>query len=286
MSARTVRVEALGAGTSLQDRGRRGVAHLGVPRSGALDAGAAALANRLVGNDPDAALFETTLGGLVLVCGQAVTVALTGAPGDLLVDGRPREQGVAHTVAAGSRLTVPPPRAGVRGYLALGGGVDVPAVLGSRAQDSLAGVGPAALRVGDVLPLGPVGAVPVLDPVPPRRTPPVPVLRLDPGPRADWFTPEALGLLGSVPWRVGAASNRVGLRLEGPRLARQPDAPAELPSEPMVLGAVQVPPSGPVVFLADHPVTGGYPVIGVVRAEDLDVLAQLRPGEAVRFTRS
>ena len=177
------------------------------------------------------------------------------------------------------------PSRGLRTYLAVRGGVDVRSVLGSRATDTLSGIGPAPLRAGDRLRAGAatVGFPPV-DFAPRLGLPEQPVLRVILGPHDDWFTPEALEALCSVPYEVTAQSNRVGARLSGSPLVRSVEH--ELPPEGMVHGALQVPPSGqPVLFLADHPVTGGYPVIAVVCEEDLDLAGQLRPGDMVRFAR-
>ncbi|MFF4926585.1 biotin-dependent carboxyltransferase family protein [Kitasatospora sp. NPDC001261] len=276
-------VERPGPLTTVQDLGRRGVAHLGVPRAGALDEPALRAANRLVGNEPGAAGLETTLGGVALRAVAAVLVAVTGAPSPVRVDGRPAAWGAPVLVPAGALLEVGAATAGVRGYLAVAGGIDVPPVLGSRSTDLLAGLGPAPLAAGDRLPVGtppPYRARPELVPLP---APPAElVLRLRLGPRADWFTPEAVARLGRDRYLVSPTGNRVGLRTEGPPVARARDG--ELPSEGMVLGAVQIPPDGrPVVFLADHPTTGGYPVIGVVPTADLAAAAQARPGTPVRF---
>jgi biotin-dependent carboxylase-like uncharacterized protein len=163
------------------------------------------------------------------------------------------------------------------------GGVTVEPVLGSRSTDLLSGLGPAPLTDGTVLPLGPEPAAHARVDVAPQAAPPAElVLRVTLGPRADWFTPEAVRVFTTRAYRVSPASNRIGLRTEGPVLERA--LPGELASEGMVLGAVQVPPDGqPVVFLADHPTTGGYPVIGVVRAADLPAAAQAVPGTPVRF---
>lgn len=276
-------MERPGPLTTVQDLGRRGVAHLGVPRAGALDEPALRAANRLVGNEPGAAGLETTLGGVALRAVAAVLVAVTGAPSPVRVDGRPAAWGAPVLVPAGALLEVGAATAGVRGYLAVAGGIDVPPVLGSRSTDLLAGLGPAPLAAGDRLPVGtppPYRARPELVPLP---APPAElVLRLRLGPRADWFTPEAVARLGHDRYLVSPTGNRVGLRTEGPPVARARDG--ELPSEGMALGAVQIPPDGrPVVFLADHPTTGGYPVIGVVPTADLAAAAQARPGTPVRF---
>ncbi|QJT00403.1 biotin-dependent carboxyltransferase family protein [Streptomyces asoensis] len=283
MSDRAVSVVRAGALTTVQDRGRPGHAHLGVPRSGALDAPAAALVNRLVGNPPDAAVLETTLNGCALRPRSDVTIAVGGAPCRVTVDGRPVAWGAPVRVRAGTLLDIGPAVSGVRTYVALAGGIIVEPVLGSRSTDLLSGLGPAPLTDGTVLPLGrelvPHARVDVApQPAPPAEL----VLRVTLGPRDDWFTPDALRAFTSRIFLVSSASNRIGLRTEGPALERARSG--ELASEGMVLGAVQVPPAGrPVVFLADHPTTGGYPVIGVVRAADLAAAAQAVPGTPVRF---
>jgi biotin-dependent carboxylase-like uncharacterized protein len=208
-------------------------------------------------------------------------MAVTGAPCPVTVAGEPVAHAQAVWVPAGAELRLGLPSSGVRSYVAVAGGLDVEPVLGSRSTDTLAWVGPdrvvegAALRLGD-----PTGDPQPHDTPRPRPTGP---LRITPGPRHDWFAEDALAALCAAPYEVSSDSNRIGLRLRGRELRRR--RPGELASEGMVLGAVQVPPDGqPVVFLADHPPTGGYPVIGVVRTEDLWQCAQLRPGEEVRFT--
>ncbi|WP_406370213.1 biotin-dependent carboxyltransferase family protein [Streptomyces sp. NBC_00647] len=283
MSDRALAVVRAGALTTVQDQGRPGHAHLGVPRSGALDAPAAALANRLVANPPEAAVLETTLNGCALRPRSTVTVAVTGAPCPVTVDGRPAPWGAPVRVLAGALLDVGSARAGLRSYVAVSGGVAVEPVLGSRSTDLLSGLGPAPLTDGAVLPLGRPGAVHARVDVVPHSAPPAElVLRVTLGPRDDWFTEPAVRTLTTRAYRVSSASNRIGLRTEGPSLERA--VSGELPSEGMVLGAVQVPPDGcPVVFLADHPTTGGYPVIAVVRGTDLPAAAQAVPGTPVRF---
>ncbi|MFF2024652.1 biotin-dependent carboxyltransferase family protein [Streptomyces sp. NPDC058171] len=286
MTDRAVVVVRPGALTTVQDRGRPGYAHLGVPRSGALDPPAAALANRLVGNPEECAVLETTVTGCTVRPRHGVLAAVTGAPCRVTVDGRPGGWGSARWVPAGAVLDLGPATAGVRSYLALGGGVAVDPVLGSRSTDLLSGLGRPPLGAGDVLALGPgrppVGRVDTApQPGPPGAHRDL-VLGVRFGPRADWFTAAALHVLTTCAYRVSPASNRVGLRTEGPALQRA--VAGELPSEGLVLGAVQVPPDGrPVVFLADHPTTGGYPVVAVVREADLPAVAQAAPGTPVRF---
>lgn len=283
MTDRALVVVRAGALTTVQDRGRPGHAHLGVPRSGALDGPAAALVNRLVGNPPEAAVLETTVNGCAVRPRSAVTVAVGGAPCPVSVDGRPVAWGAPVRVSAGALLDVGAVASGVRGYVAVSGGIAVEPVLGSRSTDLLSGLGPAPLADGTVLPLGTPADVHARVDVAPQPAPPAElVLRVTPGPRDDWFTPEALRTFTSRTYRVSSASNRIGLRTEGPALDRA--VPGELPSEGMVLGAVQVPPDGrPVVFLADHPTTGGYPVIAVVHPHDLPATAQAAPGTPLRF---
>lgn len=274
----------------VQDLGRRGHLSLGVPTSGALDRRAVVRANHLVGNDRDSAVLEVLLGGLVVRALDDVVVAVAGAPAPVHVDlgGRHRHPatGRPFLVPAGAELVLGPPAHGLRTYVAVRGGVGGPTVLGSRASDVLSGLGPPPVRAGDVLRVLPAPGTAVAGaadeaahdvPTGPEHT-----VRVLPGPRADWLTPSALTLLGRHRWEVTPRSNRVGLRLGGPALERA--VTAELPSEGTVPGSVQVPPDGrPVVFLADHPVTGGYPVVAVVRDADLDLLGQLRPGDRLRL---
>jgi biotin-dependent carboxylase-like uncharacterized protein len=278
-----ITIESAGSLTTVQDRGRFGLAHLGVPRAGPLDRPAAGLANRLVGNSADAALLEVTWGGLELTTDSGVWVAVTGAAVPVTVDGAARGRDRAEWLPPGGRLRLGAPASGVRSYVAVAGGLAVAPVLGSRATDTLAWVGPPRVEDGLRLPTGaPAGPPAPLDTPRPRVAGP---LRVTPGPRADWFADDALDRLCAAAYVVGEDSNRVGLRLDGEppsRVRRE-----ELPSEGMVLGAVQVPPGGqPVVLLADHPPTGGYPVLAVVHPDDLWQCGQLRPGERLRFVRA
>lgn len=279
-----------GLQTTVQDLGRAGHAVLGVPGSGALDRGALRRANRLAGNPDDAAGLENALGGLTLEAITDQVLAVTGARIPLTINGSDGTQRAALTetpfaLRAGETLALGAPTAGVRSYLAFRGGLDIPPVLGSRSTDTLSGIGPQPLERGTRLgvlaapPSSVVGA-PGVEPEPPAE---VTELRFVPGPRSDWFDPETMERFAGATWTVTAESNRIGLRLEGEPLKRS--KPGELPSEGTVTGAVQLPSSGlPVLFLADHPVTGGYPVIGVVLPADLDRAAQLPTGAQIRFT--
>jgi biotin-dependent carboxylase-like uncharacterized protein len=301
-------VEQPGFSATIQDAGRPGQGHLGVGRSGAADQGALAQASWLVGNPPGTAAVEIAPGGfagrargdLVLaVTGACVPLTITAAPAD---DEQPEDQERAapfrrpFLLRDGEQLRFGPPRAGFRSYLAVRGGLAVVPVLGSRATDVLAGLGPAPLSAGSVIAAGTAesGEVWYADDAPSRlaeraqavrSAPPAPtVLPVILGPRSDLFSPAAVDRFLSGTWTVGTASNRVGLRLAGGDGPLTADGAAELPSEGMALGSVQVPPSGePILFLRDHPVTGGYPVIAVVPAAALDRAGQLAPGDQLRF---
>lgn len=261
--------------TTVQDGGRHGYASLGVPLSGGFDLGALRAANHLLGNPADAALLEITFGGLQLRVHRALTVACAGAPCPGL------DHLSAVSLRAGSVLRLGRPTSGVRTYLAVHGGLDVPAVLGSSATDTLSGLGPAPLAAGDRLTVGlastPIVGFPAAAPFLAGEA----LLPITLGPRDDWFANPSQLL--EVRWTVRADSDRVGVRLDGPPLRRSTSA--ELPSEGLRPGAVQVPPEGrPIVLGPDAPVTGGYPVIGVVSRAGLDRAAQLRPGDTVRFS--
>ncbi|WP_138733000.1 biotin-dependent carboxyltransferase family protein [Modestobacter excelsi] len=275
---RTLTVLATGPLTTVQDEGRPGQAALGIGRSGVCDRASAALANRLVGNPADAAVLEVTFGGLAVRAGADLLVVTTGA----------RCPGAPHAaptvLRSGAELRLGAPAGGLRSYLAVRGGIAVPPVLGSRATDVLAGLGPPVVAAGDVLPVGPPTAPPAGVDLAPVADPPAGAVTVAvlPGPRADWFGAAGWSGLVGRPWTVSSDSNRVGVRLDGVPLDRLRSG--ELPSEGMVRGALQVPPAGtPVLFLADHPVTGGYPVIGYVVDADVDRCAQLRPGQELRF---
>jgi len=276
-------VVATGPLTTVQDLGRPGLAALGVGRSGAADTRSFALANRLLGNGPGAAMLEATFGGLAVIARTGGWFVVTGAPVAVTVDGRGHGMNAPLYAPAGAVVGLGRPGAGLRTYVAVRGGIDVAPVLGSRATDQLSGIGPAVPRVGDVLPIGADrGPWPGVD-VAPVPEPPTPcVLRVRLGPRVDWFTADAARVLTAAPYTVTPDSNRIGIRLDGAALTRA--RPGELPSEGLVPGAVQVPPGGlPTVFLADHPTTGGYPVIAVVVDADVYLAAQAPPGARIRF---
>lgn len=288
-----LRVVAPGALTLVEDLGRPGHAGLGVPTGGAADRGALRLGNRLVGNPEGAAGLETLQGGLTLLALRPLRLAVTGAPAPVTIDGRAVPFAATLTVEAGATVAIAHPVAGLRTYVAVAGGLAAPTVYGSAAASPSLGIGPPPLRPGDELATAYAAHPPPLPlPGPATET-------LDPGstwahprparvvlgPRTHWFTDSAVHVLTHTEWIASSAIDRIGVRLTGPPLQRRLErSSAELASEPMVRGAVQVPPDGiPIILLADHPTTGGYPVIGVVLDADTDRLAQLRPGDPVRF---
>lgn len=273
--------------TSVQDSGRGGQLHLGIPPSGALDLHAHAIANRLVGNDAGAAALECTLGGPRLCAAGDCTVAVTGADVPVSVDGVQVPTWTTIVLRAGNELRVGTARSGLRGYLAFGGGIDVPVVLGSRStylRGHLGGFRGRMLRKGDELALCPAG--------PPRR------LRLRPadvprygaevevrvvlGPQHERFTARGIETFLSADYAMLAQSDRMGARLHGGRIEHA--AGHDIVSDGTALGSVQVPGDGqPIVLLSDRQSTGGYTKIATVCSFDIPRIAQLRPGQALRF---
>ncbi|MET0931363.1 MAG: biotin-dependent carboxyltransferase family protein, partial [Aeromicrobium sp.] len=246
-----------------------------------------ALGQRLVGNSSGAAGLEVTMGGLVLRVASPLVVAVTGAVAPVQVDGLPADRNTALRLGAGSVLSIGTATQGLRCYVSVAGGIDCATELGSRSTDTHAGLGPAPVSAGDALPVGAAHLpVPLAGDAIPGTTGSarLQAIRFLPGPRADRFDHEALDVLTRAEWRATDHLDRVGVRLSGPVLRQLPGRQIE--SEGMELGSIQVPASGqPIVFLADHPPTGGYPVIGVVRHADVAALAQARPGDAIRFVR-
>ena len=264
----TGEIEIVDAGlaTTVQDLGRPGYGHLGVPASGAVDPALVGVLNRLVGNPPNAASIETC-GGLVIRALADVLVATSAelAPTSL----RPGQ--LCSVPGGGGRLWQ---------YVAVRGGIQVEQTLGSASTDTLSGLGPAPLGVGDRLLIGDLATDPIVADLAPVAQI-VDVARVTVGPRADWFTPDWASVVGRSRWVVTATS-RVGVRLHGEPMRRI--VTRELPSEGLVRGAVQVPPDGDLVMmLADHPTTGGYPVIAVVHPDDVAVIAQHPAGASIRL---
>ena len=280
-----IRLLRAGVLTTLQDQGRRYCARQGVGDSGAVDQNSHALANRLVGNGPNAGTVEMLNGSAAFEFADDYVVALTGAAAQASLDGADVGANWRLHVRRGQKLVLGAPVTGLYTYLAVRGGFRGQAVFGSIATDTLSGLGPAPLAAGDLLEVGDtVEPLPAIDyaPVPPITGDDT-TLRAILGPRDDWFTADAVRALTSAAWEVSSLSNRVGLRLRGPVLERS--IPGELLSEGVALGALQVSADGqPTLFLADHPITGGYPVIAVVVADDIPRAAQARPGQRLRFS--
>ncbi|PJI84703.1 biotin-dependent carboxyltransferase family protein [Luteimicrobium subarcticum] len=278
-----IEVLAPGPLALVEDLGRTGAAAWGVPRSGAADRGALRLANRVLANPDGAAAIEVTLGGLRVRFLDDHVLVLTGAPAAAHLGGVPVGTWAVLLARAGEELVLGLPTTGLRTYVGVRGGIAVPPVLGSRSTDLLSGLGPDPLRTGDLLPVGvpsPDGPVVAQVPTPGRARSASASVRLARGVRDEWFAQDVAAVLRSAPYVVGQDSNRTAVRLTGRPVPRRRHD--EYPSEGVVRGAVQVPPDGmPIVFLADHPVTGGYPVLGVVGEDDVDRLAQARPGDEV-----
>jgi biotin-dependent carboxylase-like uncharacterized protein len=279
-------LEVLRAGplALVEDLGRAGLAHLGVTRSGAADRRSHRLANRLLANPDDRATIEVAFGGFsARVRGGDVDIAVTGADTDPAINGVTFGTNSIQHARDGEVISFGTPRSGLRSYLGVRGGIAVAPVLGSRSYDVMAAIGPSPLRAGDVLPVGErSGDYPELDQAPVAAiTDDVVELRVTPGPRDNWFVDP--DVMVRTNWLVTNRSDRVGMRLVGmPLEYRWPDR--QLPAEGATRGAIQVPPNGfPVILGPDHPVTGAYPVVGVVVEEDIDTLAQVRPGQTVRM---
>ncbi len=275
-----------------QDLGREGQTGQGVSSAGAMDKSALRAANRMVGNPSHATAIEIAQGGLSLICHRPTIIGVTGAQMTMTIT---TAEGARYhatpwqpiELAQGDTLTLGAATAGLRSYLALRGGFEITPVLGSCATDTLARLGPAPLRRGDALHSANLAVAALsLNESPAFDLPcsgECVTLDIVMGPRSDWFTEKALALLCDQPWQVTPRSDRVGIRLEGEHsLSRR--ITEELPSEGTVTGALQVPASGqPVLFLADHPLTGGYPVIACVADHHLDLAGQIPPGATVRF---
>ena len=287
-----IEIVSVGLPVLFQDLGRSGQASQGISTSGAADRGSLRAANRLVGNATAAAALEISLGGLSFRMRGRGVMAVTGAPAAITIIGAdgvtiaaPHNQPVA--LDDGDVVALEPPAAGMRSYLALRGGFGVAPVLGSAATDTLAQIGPAAVARGDVISIlaAPAGSIVSTEELPAfdmPRTDKTVTLDVVMGPRTDWFTAQAVQDFLSQEWSVTPQSSRVGIRLHGEALARENQS--ELPSEATVRGAIQVPASGqPVLFLSDHPLTGGYPVIANVAGHHLDLAGQIPVGARIRF---
>jgi antagonist of KipI len=278
--------------TTVQDAGRRGWARYGVPPSGPLDAAAFAAANALLGNPSAAAALEITLAGPTLRVERECLIAVCGATFDLWVGTLPVPMWHAVYVRAGRIITFGTRRSGARAYLAISGGIALPPFLGSQATylpGGFGGMEGRALCAGDRLPLKATatrdlvrgaGRVWTVDRRPPYAQ--QPVLRVVLGPQDDYFTPEGVETFLNSVYRLTPEADRMGVRLQGPPIVHR--GPTGIVSDGVMTGSVQVPPDGqPIVMLADHQTTGGYPKIATVLRADLPLLAQCLPGDSVRF---
>lgn len=283
---------APGLQTTWQDAGRPGYAAMGISPAGAMDKTALRQANRLVGNPVDTPCLEITMGGFHALAHKDMVIAVTGAPCLIYLKTRVRQYplnfGTACSLAPGDEVIINTPHRGVRSYLAIRGGGDAEQTLGSASFDSLAKIGVSPLQAGHTIKITqPVKTLAVQPEMNPLQELPakdeIVTLDMIAGPRTDWFTPCALDILTRQKWQVTTQSNRIGLRLHGQhpleRIHHQ-----ELPSEGVCTGALQVPASGqPILFLNDHPLTGGYPVIGAIAHYHLDLAGQIPPGAWIRF---
>jgi biotin-dependent carboxylase-like uncharacterized protein len=272
--------------TTFQDAGRPGFAHLGVPRSGALDPKSYHLANRLVGNQVGAAVLETTFDGVSLSFSSGALVAVTGALADVSVNDQTVSWSMPVYVPPGGRLNVGTAAVGLRNYVAVAGGFQVTPVLSSRSRDLLSGLGPPPLVANQLIKIGPCPpSMPAVDFAPYLPLGDYLKVEVHPGPRREYLTRAAEHALFGQTYQVLPESNRIALRLKGNPIDR--DSNEELASEAVVWGALELLPTGDiVVFLADHPTTGGYPVIGVVDEASASLCAQLRSGDEVNLVRA
>ena len=281
--------------TTIQDLGRVGYAHLGIPRAGAMDPVSLRLANRLVANPDGAAALEVTVSGPELAFGMDTTIALVGGHVEAAVDGAGVPTAETLEIRAGQTLRMGQVRSGVRAYLAVAGGLAVATVLGSASCDTLSGIGQPRLRAGDQLDVGgPDVNGPDVNGMARARSPlrrlrvdlsysPDNEVRVVLGPRADRATSAGLRTLFSEEFTVTPSSDRTGARLSGPTIELVQGARL-LGSQAMVAGAIQVPPDGqPIVLLANHATHGGYPVVAVVAGADLALVGQSRPAAKIKF---
>lgn len=282
MTARLL-IRAAGPGVTVQDAGRFCYSRFGVTPAGPMDPYAFHTATRAVGAS---SALEISLGGVELSTeGATIPVAIAGGSFDVRLEGARAPGAGLFPLEPGARLSIRAGAAGAWCYAAVGGRLDLPEALGSLSTHARSGIGPKPLAAGDSLAVVEVGVAPQTPlalPAPWLLARPGPI-RVMPGPQQDYFPPEALAAFLSAEWRVGARSDRMAYALEGPRLSHSKGH--DIVSDGAAMGAVQVPGSGaPFVLMADRQPTGGYPKIATVISADLGRMAQLRPGEGLRFT--
>ncbi len=281
MNARLL-IRAAGPGVTVQDEGRFGHARFGVTPAGPMDLGAYLAVTRAVGAD---AAIEVSLGGATIEAeGATLPIAVAGGAFDIRLDGRALPSACILPLAPGSRLAL---RAGVSGawcYVALGARLGVAPTLGSRAAHLRSGLGPKPLAAGDAFALADVTSPPS-EPLAlraPWLAPSDAPIRVLLGPQDDYFAPEAVETFLNAQWRICARSDRMAYRLEGPAIPHRRGH--DIVSDGVAMGAIQIPGDGaPLALMADRQPTGGYPKIATVIGADLGRLAQLRPGETLRF---
>lgn len=282
----SIKILQTGALTTIQDKGRFGYQKSGIGQAGAMDQEAYIAANRLAGNLPGVAVLEMTMQGATLQFTDKHLCALTGADMQAKLDGVPQERYKSFTVEAGQTLTLGFAQSGLRGYFAVQGGIDVPKVLGSRSTDvksRLGGLEGRALKKGDVLEVGESdGLPPIYTSLPVPDYPDEVAVRAILGPQEDYFTEKGIADFFNTSYTVTPQSDRMGLRLEGAAIENK--AGVDIVSDGITFGSVQVPANGmPIVLMADHQTAGGYAKIATVASADLSKLAQVKPGQKVRF---
>lgn len=282
MTGATIRISSPGTSATIQDAGRHGYEQLGVTTSGAMDRRSVERANTQVGNDRGDAVIESLFGGVEFSLSESRWCSLAGAFAAVTVDDEHVPDPALFWAPAGAQVKVGLARRGLYAYLAVSGGLQPRRILGSASTDTLSGIGPARLAAGHEIGLGTPGT-PIWNTDTPALI--IPGTHLDAqflwGPRDGLFSDDDRALLVDTEWIVSSDANRVGARVDGARLAADLGS---LPSEGVVRGSIQIPPSGqPIIFLADHPVTGGYPVIGVLVEPAQDLVAQARPGTRIRL---
>lgn len=267
---------------TLQDQGRIGYANIAVPTSGAFDQKSHQLANRLIGNFPNACVIESLRASFEFVTDTDLVISATGAPASIQVDGREHEMFRAIYVPAGSAVIVSPGNLGMRTYLAIRGGIVGNQIMGSCSFDELSQIGTPPIKPGDKFSVEDQVAGSITGDYVPASVVTGVEIELEAMPAPRWSGFSNPNLLFTSEYQVTGSVNRVGLRLTGPELSWS--SQSRLASEGVVTGAIQIPVDGmPLIFGPDHPTTGGYPVVAVVSRNSLDLLAQTTPGTLVRF---
>ena len=286
----TFQVLTPGAYTTVQDKGRYGYQHMGIPVSGALDSFAYRVANMLVGNPQDSAVLEITVTGPRLAVLREADVALTGAEMGMMLNGKPVDGWASFRVKNGDVLAVSQIKSGCRGYMAVSGGIDVPAIMGSRSTyvgGKLGGYHGRPLKKGDLLKTGEGELLKATRRLPAGQIPTFSsqiILRAVPGPQDDFFQ-EGMTIFFQSEFKVSPSADRMGYRLHGPAIGIREDMPKSIISEPSIPGGVQIPADEQPIILLVEQTVGGYTKIATVISTDLSRVAQAVPGNAILFER-